>query len=334
MLSPSRPPFPPSDHFDGRLFFNPGVDTDKTILDLLRWQRLRTPTLWPKHLDNPPAAPPPATVASDAMALTFIGQACFLIRRPDIVVLTDPVFSDRASPFAFAGPKRVRAPGVALADLPKIDLVLLSHNHYDHMDLPTLRALHERWRPTIVTGLGNGAYLERKGIPGAIELDWWDSYAVRPGVDLTYVPAQHWSSRTMRDRRRMLWGGFVIDGAPGRLYFAGDSGYFDGFKAIRMRCGAPDVALLPIGAYEPRWFMKSQHMNPEEAVQAHRDLAAGRSLAMHWGTFQLTDEGIEEPVRALEVAKASEALAPEAFLAPLPGETVVVSGLASGRSVA
>jgi L-ascorbate metabolism protein UlaG (beta-lactamase superfamily) len=238
------------------------------------------------------------------------------------VLLTDPIFSDRASPVGFAGPRRVRPPGVALADLPRVDIILLSHNHYDHMDIPSLRALQARCNPTIVTGLANGAYLARKGVPGAIELDWWQAVEMAE-LRITYVPAQHWSGRGLRDRRHMLWGGFVVESAAGRIYFAGDTGFFTGFDTIRSRCGPPDVALLPIGAYEPRWLMTTQHMNPAEAVEAHRMLEAQRSLGMHWGTFQLTDEGIDEPRRALDVAKAEAGLAAEDFLAPVPGETVL-----------
>jgi L-ascorbate metabolism protein UlaG (beta-lactamase superfamily) len=207
--------------------------------------------------------------------------------------------------------------------LPPIDVVLLSHNHYDHMDVASLKALHARFRPTIVTGLGNGAYLATKGIPGAIELDWWESCEPRPGMSVRYLPAQHWSSRTLRDRRMMLWGGHMVEVTGVRLYFAGDTGFFPGFGAIRERCGAPDVALLPIGAYEPRWFMKTQHMDPAEAVEAHRILGARLSLALHWGTFQLTDEGIEEPITALAAALRDQRVEPNTFQAPIPGRTVL-----------
>ncbi|MCW6506825.1 MBL fold metallo-hydrolase [Lichenifustis flavocetrariae] len=292
-------------------------------MDILRWQRKRERVPWPRAVANQPFPPPPEATGPGEATITFIGHASYLIRVDGFTLLTDPIFSDRASPFAFAGPKRVRKPGLALDALPPIDAVLLSHNHYDHMDLPSLRALASRCRPTIVTGLGNGAYLSARGIGPSVELDWWERAEPKPGLVITYVPAQHWSSRSLLDRRRMLWGGHVIETASGRLYFAGDSGYFDGFREIRSRLGSPSVALLPIGAYEPRWFMQSQHMNPTEAVEAHVDLDAALSLATHWGTFQLTDEGIDAPLEALQTAKRERGLRQEAFQAPLPGQTIV-----------
>jgi L-ascorbate metabolism protein UlaG (beta-lactamase superfamily) len=321
---------PPSDHFDGRRFFNPGVSTDKSIADLIRWQRMRTRAAWPAHVPNPPRQPLPTDLAADDAAFTFIGHASYLIQFGGTVMLTDPVFSERASPFTFAGPKRVRAPGLTIAQLPPVDLVLLSHNHYDHLDLASLKALATRFRPTIVTGLGNAALLERHGIRPVVELDWWDRVEPKPGCAITFTPAQHWSSRTMFDRRRTLWGGHWVETQAGRFYVAGDSGYFGGFREIRARLGTPDVAVLPIGAYEPRWFMQSQHMDPAEAVQAHLDLGARRSLAGHWGTFQLTDEGIEAPVRALETALQARGIAGDDFRAPLPGETLRIQRAAAG----
>ncbi len=326
MTSPDRhSPPPPSDHFDGQRFFNPGINTDKSFAELLRWRRTGKPAPWPKWIANESYPPPPLRVAPGQIAVTFIGQATFLIRTAECVMLTDPVFSDRVSPLSFAGPKRVRAPGLALDALPPLDLILLSHNHYDHMDMPSLRRLAARaGRPVpTLTGLGNAAYLDRKGVPGAVERDWWETFDAPPGVSITFVPAQHWSTRSVRDRRRTLWGGFFIRSGTTTIYFAGDSGYCDWFKTIRDRCGAPDLALLPIGAYEPRWFMQSQHMNPAEAVAAHLDLGAGRSVGMHFGTVQLTEEPIDEPVRALARARAAAKIDEEVFRTIGFGETVM-----------
>lgn len=318
-------PYPASDHCDGGRFFNPGAETDRSLADLWRWRRTSRPVLWPEARANTPHPPPPAPAAlpPGTLALTFIGQATFLITTSAGTILTDPVFSDRVSPFSRLGPKRVRPPGLALDALPAIDLVLLSHNHYDHMDLPSLRTLCGPGRagPPILTGLGNAGYLLRRGVAGARELDWWDEVRPRPGLVVTFVPAQHWSSRSLLDRRRTLWGGFVLQVGALRVYFAGDSGYCAWFKAIGERCGAPDLALLPIGAYEPRWFMRTQHMNPAEAVQAHRDLKAARSIGMHFGTVQLTDEAIDAPLEALTDARQEAGMPPDSFATLDFGET-------------
>ncbi|MFZ5519960.1 MAG: MBL fold metallo-hydrolase [Pseudomonadota bacterium] len=310
--------YPRSDHYDGRRFFNPGVHTDRGLGNLLRWQRERRPPRWPRRVDNTPYPAPLREAPAGELHVTDIGHVTFLIQVEGCNLLTDPVWSQRASPLPFAGPKRVRAPGVAFDDLPRIDAVLLSHNHYDHLCLRTLHRLHERWQPVILTGLGNGRYLARKGIPGAIELDWWQAWSPRPEVRVTYVPAQHWSSRSPFDRRRMLWGGHVVDTPAGRVYFAGDTGYppegVPSFlQGIRKRLGRPDVALLPIGAYAPRWFMATHHMDPDEAVRSHLDLGARLSIGMHQGIFQLTDEAFDEPPRLLAEARARHGVSPADF---------------------
>lgn len=310
-------------HFDGERFFNPGGSAEKTFGDLLLWRRSRQPAPWPERVENSRFPPPPAAVPVDTIGVTYIGQATLLLQFPGLNVITDPIFSERASPFSWLGPKRVRPPAVALDDLPPIDLVLLSHNHYDHMDLPSLRALAKRWRPAIVTGLRNGRYLAGKGIDNSIELDWWDSWQAHPQARITYVPAQHWSSRSPFDRRRMLWGGHVIETPAGRVYFTGDTSYAGHFQAIRERLGPPDIALLPIGAYEPRWFMAGQHIDPEEAVKAHLDLQAKLSIAMHFATFRLTDEAIDAPAQALAKARQEHGVPEDVFVVPDFGRTLL-----------
>ncbi len=312
----------PSDHFDGRRFFNPGVDVDRSFADLWRWRRSGQRVAWPERVASTPAPPPPRQAGPGEVLLTFIGQATVLIQVDGCNILTDPIFSKRASPVSFAGPLRARPPAIALEALPRIDVVLLSHNHYDHMDGPTLRHLQDRWAPVIVTGLGNARILTRLGVHKTVELDWWQACAPMGGVDVTFVPAQHWSSRTPFDRRRTLWGGHVVAVAGTRILFAGDTGYGPHFRSIG-RLLRPDVALLPIGAYEPRWFMKAQHMDPSDAVQAHLDLAADLSLGIHWGTFQLTDEGIDAPRDGLVAARQAAGLAESAFRVPEPGATLV-----------
>ena len=313
----------PSDHFDGRCFSNAGGGPERRGLrDFLRWQFSRERPVWPEWIadDDPPAS---EALTPGQVAATYIGHATLMLRFAGFTVLTDPMFSLRASPFASYGPKRVRAPAIALAELPKIDAVCLSHNHYDHMDLPSLRALQMRGNPPIVTGIGNGAYIAARGVTNVTELDWWESVEPVPGLKITYVPAQHWSRRRFWDTNRMLWGGHVIEAQGARAYFAGDTGYPAQFGDIARRCGAPDIALLPIGAYEPRWFMAPQHMNPEEAVKAHLDLGARLSVAMHFGTFCLTDEAYGAPEAALASARIQYHVAESAFRIPAFGETIL-----------
>ncbi len=264
--------------------------------------------------------PPPVRVASDRIAVTFIGHSSFLVQVGGIAVLLDPIWSARCSPVQFAGPRRARPPGQPLEALPDVDLLLVSHNHYDHMDLGTLRHVQRRWHPPVATGLGNARHLAKAGIRSAVELDWWDTTEIA-GARVTYVPAQHFSARTLYDRNRCLWGGFVVEAGGASVYFAGDSGYCPHFAEIGARFPNIDVALLPIGAYEPRWFMRQQHVDPGEAVQAHLDLQPRRSIGMHFGTFQLTDEAIDAPVHALREARARVGLTEADFDVLAFGET-------------
>jgi L-ascorbate metabolism protein UlaG (beta-lactamase superfamily) len=307
-----------SDHFDGRRFFNPNGANGQPVWKVPRM--LLTPrTQWPVRVPVEPRKPP--TVGPDDVVVTFVGHATFLIQVGASNLLIDPVYAERASPVRFAGPRRVRAPGVRFDDLPPITLVLLSHNHYDHCDLGTLRALDRRFGPRLVAPIGNGELLRSAGLRHVDEIDWWQTATSAP-LPVTMTPAQHFSSRTMFDRNRALWSGFLIEANGRRILFTGDSGYGPHFLEIAERLGPIDLALLPIGAYEPRWFMKDIHMNPAEAVQAHLDLAARRSLAMHFGTFQLTPEGIEEPPRALAAALREREVSGELFRAPDVGDPV------------
>jgi L-ascorbate metabolism protein UlaG (beta-lactamase superfamily) len=295
--------FPVSDHCDGQVFFNPGPrGSARGLVQVLRWRfRAEKRAVWPARVANPVFPPPPATVGPDQAAITFINHATFLIRLQGAVVLTDPIFSERCSPVSWAGPRRARPPGIALQDLPRPDVVLLSHNHYDHMDFPSLRVLQSRFAPTFITTLGNARHLAGLGI-AATELDWWQDTTAGP-LHVTATPARHFSARTPFDRNHALWGGFMLTAGTGKILFAGDSGAGPHWADIKARLGAPDVALLPIGAYEPRWFMGPVHMNPPEAVEAHLALAARQSIGMHYGTFQLTDEAIDAPLLALDEAR-------------------------------
>jgi L-ascorbate metabolism protein UlaG (beta-lactamase superfamily) len=276
----------------------------------------RTP--WPAFIDEPPRRPPELDGA--AAVVTFIGHSTFLIQTATGNVLTDPMYSLRAGPLNIFGPRRVRQPAVAFDDLPSISTVLLSHNHYDHCDRRTLSMLAERFDPLVLTPLGNGALVRSCGIRQVEELDWWQETETS-ALPITLTPAQHFSARSPLDKNRALWGGFMLTASGARIFFAGDTAYAPFFQDVRQRLGPIDLALLPIGAYEPRWFMQAVHMNPMEAVQAHLDLEASESLGMHFGTFQMTTEGIDEPLRALEVARSAKGIPPSRFRTPGFGES-------------
>jgi L-ascorbate metabolism protein UlaG (beta-lactamase superfamily) len=291
-----------SDHFDGRLFHNhrEGWQSEGSFL---KWMLTRERGVWREWVEDAPGAVPLRRVDDGRIRVTWVNHATMLVQMDGLNILTDPIWSERCSPVSFAGPKRHRAPGLRFEDLPPIDLVLVSHNHYDHMDMATLRRLrHASIGIPILVPLGNTALLARHGIGGAKDLDWWQSTRVSERVIITAVPAQHFSARGMSDRDASLWCGFVISGPSGDAYFAGDTGWGDHFEAIARTFGAIRVAMLPIGAYEPRWFMKPAHISPAEAVEAHVVLRARTSIAMHWGTFRLSDEGELDPANDLAAA--------------------------------
>jgi L-ascorbate metabolism protein UlaG (beta-lactamase superfamily) len=285
---------PVSDHFDGERFHNPDRNWQREG-DFLKWIVNRDRGFWPKWVDATHGEAPPRRV--DDLRVTFINHSTTLIQVGGINILTDPVYSHRVSPVAFAGPKRHRAPGIRFKDLPPIDLVLVSHNHYDHLDVATLRRLQDAHGPRIITPLGNGSLMRRNGVRNAIELDWWERFE-----NVTVVPAQHFSARALSDRNYNLWGGFVVSSDRGNIYFAGDSGWGSHFEEIGRRFAPIRLALLPIGAYLPRWFMRPAHIEPAEAVRAHQALNADTSVAIHFGTFALGDDGELEPVRDLQRA--------------------------------
>lgn len=298
----------------------------------LRWQWER----WRDGLPKPPANGYAFPIERsdvewlkqnrDEATATWIGHATVLLQVGGLNILTDPIFSERASPFSWIGPKRKTPPAMRIDELPRIDVVIVSHNHYDHLDLPTLRALDQQTGgpPLYLMPLGVGDWLKREGFSHVRQLDWWQSHPVG-NVRFHFTPVQHWSARGLFDRFATLWGGWVIEAQVGgksfKTFFTGDTGYSQDFADIHRRFGDVDFAMIPIGAYEPRWFMKPQHVNPEEAVQIHRDLRSRRSLGIHWGAFELTDEGLDEPAAALSAAVTEAGLGPDEFHVTPAGQT-------------
>jgi N-acyl-phosphatidylethanolamine-hydrolysing phospholipase D len=261
-------------------------------------------------------------------ALTWIGHATVLAQLGGINVLTDPIFSERASPVSFAGPRRAHPPGLSLAQLPRVDLVVISHNHYDHCDAESLKALNQQagGPPLFLVPQGLKAWMAELGITQVQEMDWWQSHTLG-AVEVVMTPVQHWSGRSLNDRMQTLWGGWALFAPDAHLFFAGDTGYSRDFSTIaerfapRQQDGGFDIALIPVGAYEPRWFMTEQHVNPSEAVKMHLDLRAKRSLGIHWGTFELTDEALDEPPRALAQARAAAGVTEDNFFLLALGQT-------------
>jgi L-ascorbate metabolism protein UlaG (beta-lactamase superfamily) len=325
-------PYPVSDHFDGKRFFNPGVSKEKNFWDFLRWQMTSQKVAWPQWRDAQHKPVLTANRTSDGITVDFINHATFLIRTPRLNILTDPIYSDRASPVSFSGPKRVAAPGIPFEKLPAIDVVLISHNHYDHMNGETIDRLTKAHNPLFIAPLGNGALIQSLGGQGVVELDWWqDLTPPDTAVSIIMVPARHWSARGLFDRNLALWSGFVIRTEKERIYFAGDTAYGPLFKEIRSRLGVMDLSILPIGAYAPRWFMQDSHMNPDDAVLAHIDLESKLSLAAHFGTFSLGDEGIDDPVHDLRTAIETRKVNPSSFFAPAHGESFAVNRSVSNQ---
>ena len=259
-------------------------------------------------------------------SVTWVGHATVLLRVGGLNVLTDPHFSERASPISFAGPKRVVPAVPALAELPHIDAVVISHNHYDHLDQETVGKLVEQrgGSPRFFVPLGLKDWFARRGIQDVVELDWWDNLSYK-GVELHFVPVQHWSKRTLTDENQTLWGGWVIRHPELSFFFAGDAGYSKDFADIRAKFGGFDLAAIPIGAYAPRWFMQIMHLDPAEAVRVHQDVNARQSLAIHWGTFSnLTDESLYEPPAKLAEEREKAGLSDKDFFVLKHGETRVL----------
>ena len=312
--------WPVSAHYDGKRFYNTsGADKGAGDISQFLWQNLWNKEKWPKQVENPPADPIVERV-TEGIRATYINHATVLVQVAGLNILTDPVWSKRVSPVTFAGPKRVRDPGIPIEALPEIDLILVSHNHYDHLDTASLKTMRQQQEkePLIVSGLGNATLLRKQGYPNALELDWGEQTQVGPAT-VHFVECQHRSGRGVADQMKTLWGSFVVETPEGAIYFAGDTGYSPHFRAQGQQYGPFALSLLPIGAYEPRWFMKDIHLNPSEAVQAHLDLNSQQSLGIHFGVFQLTWEAINDPITDLEGALDALGLPRETFWVLKPG---------------
>jgi len=276
---------PPSDHFDGSRFFN--KESDHTFLDHIKWMWEMETVEWPEWINDPPQPPPIANVKEGELRITYVNHSAVLIQMDGINILTDPIWSERAGPISSVGAKRVRAPGVRMEDLPNIDIILVSHDHYDHLDINSLKQLNDNYQPAILVGLGVKRRLESTiGRKSIIELDWWQEYIYSTCTRIIFVPSRHNSGRGIFDKNKTLWGGFVIEGSAGNVLFMGDTGFGDFLKEIKKKFTHFRLAILPIGSYEKRWFMKSQHMNPDDAVRVHKMLDVAQSVGIHFGTFE------------------------------------------------
>lgn len=309
-----------SDHFDGKEFRNREPVARPNPLKALAYFATAKLGPWEKWTENTPYPAPPSRVGRGDLRVTFINHSTVLIQMDSLNILTDPIWAERCSPFSFAGPQRRRAPGLKLEELPPIDIILLSHNHYDHLDIAALKRLAAAHNPQIITGLGNRALLQQEGIGGVLEMDWDQHLDINNEVRVYGLTARHFSNRGMFDQNRTLWLSFVIQGPAGAVYFAGDTGFGAHFEEAGKAFGPFRLALLPIGAYLPRWFMKDIHLSPDEAVRAHQALKAATSAAIHFGTFQLAAESQHQPVEDLQRALESVAGETLRFWVLNPGE--------------
>lgn len=325
-LGRSRNPYydgPVSDHYDGLQFFNPGGEPPNGLADVLKSRLTQRGKTWPAHSPSPYADVPPRGVTGSRLRVSYVGHATVLVQTNGLNILTDPVWSSRASPVSWAGPKRVSDPGIVFADLPPIDVVLLSHNHYDHLDLQTLSRLKASHNPLIVAPLGNDRILKNHDPHFRVATgDWGDTIALSEETRVTLEPMHHWSARGLVDRRNALWAAFAVQTPHGNIYHVGDTGFHDGinYRAARKTYGGFRLAILPFGSYEPRGFHRKQHQNPDEAVQGHLISGAEFTIGHHWGTFQLTNESIDDQIGALRDARLKHGVDAAHFRALHPGE--------------
>lgn len=327
---------PESDHFDGKRFSNPNKSKARSLLDVLKWSLNGDKGEWKQfslHQTPYESPPEPPHKESDEAVFTFVNHSTFLIQSYGINILTDPIWSDRASPFQWIGPKRMRPPGLDFDELPDIHLVLISHNHYDHLDIHTVKRLSDLHDPLFIVPLGVEQYLQDNGIYNTVELDWGEQHSYNHALSISGIPAQHFSGRGLTDRDKTLWCGYMLELPHGNVYFAGDTGYDTFFKEIGRRFAPITTALIPIGAYRPRWFMKPIHVDPDEAVQIHKDVGARQSIGMHFGTFPLADDGMQEPHTDLAKARNRHGVHDEAFITLKEGKSHRVSLASQKKAV-
>ncbi len=329
MMEPPLSYADPPPHHTSKGFRNLYDPSERSLGDLLRWQLglgpKEPPFVSPDQLPpyQPDVVKPDLSLIKnsdpDRIQITWVGHSTFLIQMEGVNILTDPIFNDRSSPFSFGGIRRLVPPGLELKDLPPIHAVMISHNHYDHLDKHSVERLGNK--PTYFVPLGLAQWLKKRKIENIVELDWWQASSLA-ALKFHSAPVQHFSGRTPFDRNKTLWSGWIIAGKKGKIFFAGDTGYSPVFREIGERFGPIRVSLIPIGAYRPRWFMKPVHVDPPEAVQIHRDMKSQQSIASHWGTFKLSDEPIGEPPRYLEKALRDAGLAEKKFILMKFGETL------------
>jgi L-ascorbate metabolism protein UlaG (beta-lactamase superfamily) len=312
---------PVTDHFNGKRFYNYGADDRRNLWHLLKWMLNRNRGKWTQIESSP--GPTPSRKVEGHLRVTHVNHSTFLIQCDRVNILTDPVWSDRVSPFEVFGPKRMRPPGLRLEDLPEIHIILLSHNHYDHLDLKTLNAIVTRHNPQFIVPLGVGALLKKNGIACVNELDWWQSITTKSLLEVQCLPAHHSTARGSVDRDKTLWCGFATNTSAGKIFFAGDTGYHsDTFKRIGKEAGPFKISIIPIGAYKPKWFMSPVHCDPAEALQIHLDVKSEVSIASHFGTFPLGDEGQDEPKNDLKHALHEIGVDPSKFVVPVGGQPI------------
>jgi L-ascorbate metabolism protein UlaG (beta-lactamase superfamily) len=313
-----------SDHFNGKTYYNREGDSH-TFTGMVKWLWEMDTVKWPEWIDDPVQPKPEPHAPEGHIRATYINHSTILIQTDKLNILTDPIWSMRAGPYSWLGSKRIRKPGVDMNDLPEIDIVLISHDHYDHLDIPTLKKLYARKKFIAVTGQGNGKLLKDEGIDNVIELDWWQEHPVTGDMKVTFVPSLHNSGRGMFDSNCTLWGGFVIQAGKSNIYFAGDTGYGKFLDDIHKRFPQFALAILPVGNYEKRWFMKNQHMNPDDAVKAHILLRSGQSIGMHYATFnEHPEQAVDAHEKDLAKALGDHGLQPKDFRILKFGEGITV----------